>query len=148
MKKESLQTLELMAFATIGFNFLTVVLHSVAHEVLNVKASPAQLAFIIPVIIIAPVAVGFMLPKYKKAGALLLMLSMLGSFLFSLYYHFIANTIDHVGHVANMVPAFWAATFNVTAYLLLLVEIAGTIIGFLLVKQSPSFNNYAARTSI
>lgn len=147
MKKESLQALELTAFAAIGFNFLTVVLHSVAHEILGVKVTPAQLAFIIPVIIIAPLTAGIILPKYKKVGAALLMLSMLGSFLFGLYYHFIANTIDHVGHVANMEPAYWAVMFNVTAYLLLLAEFPGSVIGLLLVKKSQSFENHAARTS-
>ena len=150
MKKESLQalrTLEVAAFTIIGLNFLTVVLHSIAHEILGVKATPAQLAFIIPVIIIAPVAAGFMLPKFKKVGAVLLMLSMLGSFFFGLYYHFIANTIDHIGHVAHMEPAFWAATFIVTGYLLLLAEVLGVIVGFLLLNQSQSFKNYEARTN-
>jgi hypothetical protein len=146
MKKDSFKPLELTAFATIGFNFLVVVLHSVAHEVLGVKANAAQLAFIIPVIIIAPLVAGFVLPKFKKAGAILLMLSMFGSFSFGLYYHFIANTIDHVAYVAHLKPAFWAMTFEVTAYLLLLAEVPGAIAGLLILNQSPNFKNYAART--
>jgi hypothetical protein len=146
MKKESFKPLELTAFVSVGFNFLVVVLHSAAHQVLGIKANAAQLTFIIPVIIIMPLVAGFMLPKFKKAGALLLALSMLGSFLFGLYYHFIAGTIDHVEHVAHLEPAFWARTFEVTAYLLLVAEGAGAIIGFLLLNQSPNFKNYAART--
>lgn len=146
MKKDSFKPLELTAFVSVGFNFLVVVLHSVAHEVLGVKANAAQLAFIIPVIIIAPLVAGFVLPKFKKAGAILLMLSMLGSFFFGLYYHFIANTIDHVAYVAHLKPAFWAMTFGVTAYLLLLAGVPGAIAGLLILNQSPNFKNYAART--
>jgi hypothetical protein len=146
MKKEFFKPLELTAYITIGFNFLAVIFHSVAHEVLGVKANAAQLSFIIPVIIIAPPVAGFMLPKFKKAGALLLTFSMLGSFLFGLYYHFVAITIDHVAHVAHLEPAFWAMTFEVTAYLLLLVEVPSAIAGLLILNQSRNFKNYAART--
>jgi hypothetical protein len=146
MKKVSFKPLELTAFVSVGFNFLVVVMHSVAHKVLGVRANAAQLAFIIAVIIIAPLVAGFVLPKFKKAGAILLMLSMLGSFSFGLYYHFIANTIDHVAHVAHLEPAFWALTFEVTACLLLLAEVPGAIAGLLLLSQSPNFKNYAART--
>lgn len=114
MKKEFFQPLELTAYASVGFNFAVVILHSVAHEILGVKASAAQLSFIIPVIIVAPPVAGFMLPKFKRAGAVLLAFSMLGSFLFGLYYHFVASTIDHVAHVAQLEPAFWAMTFKIT----------------------------------
>lgn len=146
MKQKTFQRMELTAYAIIGLNFLTVVLHSVAHEILRVKATSAQLAFIIPVIIVAPVVSGFVLPKFKKAGAILLLLSMVGSFFFGLYYHFVAHTIDHVSHVATLEPAFWGTIFVVTAYLLLLVEIPGAIVGLLLLNQAPTFKNYVART--
>lgn len=54
----SSQTLKRLVVATIVLHFVVVVLHSIAHEVLPVKATPAQLAFIIPVIVVAPVPVG------------------------------------------------------------------------------------------
>lgn len=122
-------------------------MHSIAHEILSVKATPAQLAFIIPVIIFAPVIAGFMLPKFGKAGALLLSLSMVGSFVFGLYYHFVADTSDHVAHVARLQPAFWSATFRITAYLLLVSEALGAAVGGLsLAGRSQSYKHYAART--
>src|SRR3712207_8374402 len=37
--------------------------------------------------------------------------SMLGSFLFGLFYHFILQTHDHVAHVAHLAPASWASVF-------------------------------------
>lgn len=132
----------------IAFHFLMVVLHSIAHEVLSVKATAAQLAFIIPVIIFAPVISGFLLPKREKAGAWLMTISMMGSFFFGLYYHFIAKTIDHVGHVASLQPAFWVTMFIVTAILLAVSEFFGAIAGFLILQKQPQFSkNYAARTN-
>ena len=51
-------------------HFVVVVMHSIAHEVLKVKATTAQLAFIIPVIIVAPVVAGVMLRKFNHAGTI------------------------------------------------------------------------------
>jgi hypothetical protein len=116
MNNQSSRTLILTALSLVGFHFLTVVVHSVAHEILSVKATPAQLAFIIPVIIFAPVIAGFMLPKFSKAGAAMLLVSMLSSFVFGLYYHFIADTNDHVAHVAQLQPAFWSEMFRLPKF--------------------------------
>lgn len=147
MKNQNSRTLKLTALWLIAFHFLTVVLHSVAHEILSVKATPAQLAFIIPVIILAPVVAGFILTKFRVAGTVLLLVSMLGSFIFGLYYHFIADTIDHVAHVARLQPVFWSAMFQLTAYLLLFSELLGAAFAGLSLKCRPqSFKHYAART--
>lgn len=147
MNNRNTRTLKLTALGLVGFHLLTVVLHSVAHEVLNVKASAAQLAFIIPAIFVAPVVSGFMIPRFGKAGAALLLASMLGSFAFGLYYHFVADTIDHVAHVARLRPEFWSATFQVTAYLLALSEAAGALVaGMSLAGRPQTFKDYAART--
>jgi hypothetical protein len=147
MKNRNTRALKLTALGLVGFHFLTVVLHSVAHEVLPVRATPAQFAFIIPVIVFAPAASGFMLLRFERAGAALLLASMLGSFAFGLYYHFVADTIDHVAHVARMGPAFWSATFRVTACLLAASEAAGVAAGgLLLARRARPFKRYAART--
>jgi hypothetical protein len=147
MNNRNTRSLKFTALVVVGFHFLTVVLHSLAHESLSVKATPAQLAFIIPVIIFAPVVSGFMLPKFEKAGAALLLASMLGSFVFGLYYHFVADTIDHVAHVARLRPAFWSAMFQVTAHLLAVSEVVGAALAGLLWARRPQpFKQYAART--
>ena len=141
-------TLKRIALAVIAFHFVIVVLHSIAHEVLSVKATPAQLSFIIPVIIVAPVVAGVVLTKRYKAGAALLSASMLGSLVFGLYYHFIKDTIDHVSHVAQLQPAFWSQMFQVTAYLLAISELFGIVVGSIsLLSQTQSFKGYAARTN-
>lgn len=148
MNGRNTRALKLTSLGLVGFHFLTVVLHSVAHETLSVKASPAQLAFIIPVIILAPLVAGFLLPKFEKAGAALLLASLAGSFVFGLYYHFVADTIDHVAHVARLQPAFWSAMFQVTAYLLAASEVSGAAAaGMLLAAGRPRpLKQNAART--
>ena len=147
MNHRNARALKLTALGLVGFHLLTGVLHSVAHETLTVKASPAQLAFIIPVIFVAPVVSGLILPKFEKAGAWLLLASMLGSFVFGLYYHFVADTVDHVAHVALLRPAFWSAMFQVTAYLLAASEVAGAAAGALLAAGlARPFKHHAART--
>jgi len=140
-------TLKRMVLAIVALHFVVVVLHSIAHEVLPVKATPAQLAFIIPVIIVAPLVAGFMLSRFKKAAIVLLATSMFGSFVFGLYYHFIADTIDHVDHVAPMHPALWSPMFAGTAYLLAISELLGAALAvMLLLAQREPLKNYATRT--
>ncbi|HWT03977.1 MAG TPA: hypothetical protein VN256_27255 [Pyrinomonadaceae bacterium] len=147
MKIQNTRALKATALWLVGFHFLAVVLHSVAHEILSVKATTAQLAFIVPVIILAPVAAGVMLLKFERGGAVLLLVSMLGSFVFGLYYHFVADTIDHVAHVARLQPASWSGMFRLTAYLLAASEILGAAVaGLYLAGRSRSFKHYAART--
>ena len=143
------RALKLMALWLVVIHFVIVVMHSIAHEILKVKATTAQLAFIIPVIIVAPVVAGFMIPKFNRAGTVLLFASMIGSFVFGLYYHFIADTIDHVSHVARLQPAFWSMMFQLTSYLLLVSELLATVVtGLSLIRRSEPFKGYAARTSL
>jgi hypothetical protein len=123
--------MKVTALTVVAIHFVVVVLHSMAHQVLPVQATPAQLAFIVPVIVVAPVVPAIMLVKFEKAGMVLLTASMLGSFLFGIYYHFIADTIDHVAHVAHREPFFWSQMFLITSYLLAITEAAGAAVGLI-----------------
>ena len=129
------RTLRVTALALIAIHFAVVVMHSAAHQILPVEATPAQLAFIVPVIIVAPVVAGFMLSRFNKAGTVLLTLSMFGSLVFGVYYHFIADTIDHVAHVAHLQPPFWSQMFRLTSYLLAITELLGTAVGVMLLLR-------------
>ena len=130
-----MSTLKKIALAIVAIHFVVVVLHSIAHQLLWVNASPAQLAFIVPAIIVAPVVAGIMLPKFEKFGTVLLAASMFGSFVFGLYYHFIADTIDHVAHVAQLEPHGWSQMFVATSYLLAISELLGAVVGLLLLLR-------------
>ncbi len=136
-----MRTLKRIALVIVAFHFVVVVLHSVAHELLAVKASPAQLAFIFPVIIVAPVVAGFMLLKSEKFGTVLLTASMFGSFVFGVYYHFIAETIDHVAHVARLEPHFWSQMFLATSYLLAISEMLGAAVGLISLLRACTTQN-------
>ena len=116
-----------------------VALHSAAHLILNVQASPSQTIFIVAIIMSAPVLSYVLLwRKVKTIGALLLASSMMGSFVFGVYNHFIAISPDHVSHVAMMSPASWAIVFQVTAVLLALTEAVGIGVGALMLKRSQA----------
>jgi hypothetical protein len=137
--------MKVTALVVVAIHFVVVVLHSIAHQVLPVNASSAQLAFIVPVIVVAPVVAAIMLPKFEKAAMVLLTASMLGSFLFGVYYHFIADTIDHVAHVAHREPLFWSQMFLTTSYLLAITEAAGLVVGLLsLLRQKQTLKSYAS----
>ena len=133
-----MSTLKKIALAVVAMHFVVVVLHSIAHQLLSVNASPAQLAFIFPVIIVAPVVAGVLLPKFEKFGTMLLTASMIGSFVFGVYYHFIAETIDHVAHVAQLEPHFWSQMFLATSYLLAIYELLGAVVGLLLLVRAST----------
>lgn len=149
MKIQNTRALKATALWLVGFHFLAVVLHSVAHEILSVKATTAQLAFIVPVILVAPPVAGLLLLRWTKAGAWVLLASMTGSFFFGLYYHFVADTIDHVSHVARMEPAFWSWVFRASAYLLVVCEAWGALGAWrLLAAESRPLEHYAARTGL
>ena len=133
-----MSTLKKIALAVVAMHFVVVVLHSIAHQLLSVNASPAQLAFIFPVIIVAPVVAGVLLPRFEKFGTVLLTASMIGSFVFGVYYHFIAKTIDHVAHVAQLEPHFWSQMFLATSYLLAISELLGAVVGLLLLVRAST----------
>jgi len=137
--------MKITALTVVAIHFVVVVLHSIAHNVLPVEATPAQLAFILPVIIVAPLVAGVILIKFEKAGMILLTATMLGSLIFGIYYHFIADTIDHVAHVAHREPLFWSQMFVVTSYVLAITEAAGAAVGLIsLLRQKQSIKSYAA----
>ncbi|HKQ53036.1 MAG TPA: hypothetical protein VJT74_11740 [Pyrinomonadaceae bacterium] len=125
------------ALYVVAAHAAVLVVHSTAHEILGVKASTPQLVFIVAVIIVAPLVAALLLWKRKsKAGAILLACSMAGSFAFGVYYHFVADTADHVAHVALMSPAGWAVAFQASALLLSLVEALGAWAAWTVLKKS------------
>src|SRR3712207_1461885 len=79
---------ERSALWSIAGHGIPLVVHSRAHVVLGIDPSPAQLAFIVAVIILAPLASGaLLLARRTAAGGATLAASMAGSFVFGLYYH-------------------------------------------------------------
>jgi len=108
--------------------FLVATLHGGAHEELGVGLSPAQNAFVMSVIVAAPlVAMVLYWTPLARYGALLLGVSMLAGMLFGIYYHFIEISPDNVGHLPE---GHGQGYFIATAILLIPCELVGTVFGF------------------
>jgi hypothetical protein len=79
------------------------------------------------VVLVFPlIATGLLWTSKKRHGLILLSLSMFGSLLFGLYYHFLAVSPDHIH---SQPSGGWGTTFVLTAYRLLIAEAIGTYVG-------------------
>lgn len=111
------------AILVVGLHVIVEIAHGIAHVGANVWLTPVPLAFVIVVIGIAPVVSLLILNTH--AGSLLLGLSMLGALLFGVYNHFIADGADNAAHVLGT----WHLPFEITGYLLVILEVAGVLAG-------------------
>ena len=119
----------LAATWVVWLHVLVVILHAVAHFGAHVlPASFYDYAFVVVVIMIAPVVALFLLKNapLSRLGALLLFLSMLGALLYGLLNHFLLPGADNALH---MPAGVWQLPFLVTSYLLLILEAAGSVVG-------------------
>ena len=102
--------------------------HSIAHTNLHIAMATWQNIFIFLVILITPIVAAVLIWKRRRPGYVLLTISMIGSFAFGVYYHFIAIGSDNV---FTLPAGSWTLTFQSTAWLLAITEFAGVVIGFL-----------------
>jgi len=100
--------------------------HGIAHNMLHIEMSRWQSLYILIVINLLPIVAAIMVWCRKRSGFLLLLLSMAASFVFGVFYHFIASGPDNVNSL-GIHP--WSNTFLWSAILLALVEAAGAFIG-------------------
>jgi hypothetical protein len=103
-------------------------IHVLAHSGANIWVSFLGNAFVVVVILIAPLVSLFLFhtARLEWLGALLLFLSMLAAFLFGVWNHFLLPASDNIWHV---LPGVWQLPFQVTAVLLTILQAAGTGIG-------------------
>ena len=108
-------------------HLLVNIVHGLAHRELHVGLAPLASVFVIVVVLISPlIAMALIWTAAKRLGFILLSLSMFGSLLFGLYYHFLAFSPDHIH---SQPSGGWGTTFVLTAYLLLITEAIGTYVG-------------------
>ena len=103
-------------------------IHALAHIGANIWLSFLGNAFVVVVILVAPLVSLFLLhtARLERLGALLLFLSMLAAFLFGVWNHFLLPGSDNIGQVP---PGVWQQPFQVTAVLLTILQAAGIGIG-------------------
>lgn len=81
------------------------------------------------VIAIAPlVAMLLLWTRYARPGLVVLVVSMAGSLIFGVIYHFVVVSPDHVSHLP---PGDAQGLFRMTAVLLMLTELFGVVVGLL-----------------
>lgn len=122
------------AFIAIVFAHLGAVLvHTVAHLALQILPPPADTAFILGVIMIAPVATLPLLRFSRLVASGLLAVVMAAAFAYGFQGHFLAPGPDHVT-IAASDP--WTLVFVATAAVIGALEIAAVVVAGILFSRS------------
>ncbi|HEY9622517.1 MAG TPA: hypothetical protein V6C78_19315 [Crinalium sp.] len=95
-------------------------LHGLAHNEIPIPLSLLQGLFVGGVVILAPIiAAGLLWTPFYRIGSWILLGSMAGSLLSAIYNHHLVISPDHVSQVSF---EGWGLLFQVTAYLMLMVD--------------------------
>jgi hypothetical protein len=95
-------------------------LHGLAHNEIPIPLSLLQGLFVGGVVILAPIiAAGLLWTPFYRIGSWILLGSMAGSLLSAIYNHHLVISPDHVSQVSF---EGWGLLFQVTAYLMLIVD--------------------------
>jgi len=116
-------------------HFLITLLHGRAHSTLSIGLPPITSAFVLVVIVIAPLISGFLIwTRYAFAGLWIFFLSNLGAFFFGVYHHYILISPDNIAHLPQGAQLAHS-TFIITAVLLALLELCGLLYGAFRLKS-------------
>jgi NADPH:quinone reductase-like Zn-dependent oxidoreductase len=103
--------------------------HGNAHTALAIALPPAKNAFVILVILIAPVvAASLVWTRYISVGVWMFFLCMLGALLFGAYHHYVLVSPDNIGHLPHG-GTDAQSTFIASAAALALLELASALYG-------------------
>lgn len=113
--------------AIVILHLLTNGLHGLAHVKIPVALSLLQSSFVVSVVFLAPIIAAVLLwTPLSRIGCWLLLSVMASSLLFALYNHLIAISPDHISQVSWQ---GWGLLFQITAYLILVVDGLGCWFG-------------------
>src|SRR6266496_841064 len=106
---------------------IIAIAHGVAHADLGVELSGFQTAYVVVVVGAAPVvAAGLLWTRWSRLGLILLAVSMAAALDFGIYWHYVADSPDHVSHLPE---GNLQGLFRLTALLLVLSEASGVAVG-------------------
>ncbi len=109
------------------------IVHGQAHDRLAVGLSNWQNLYVLIVVVIAPlIAMVLIWTRLAHIGLLLLVISMAGSLIFGVAYHYVVISPDHVSHL----PPGEHGLFRTTALLLVLTELFGIAVGWWGLRES------------
>jgi hypothetical protein len=103
--------------------------HGSAHTRLGIELSTEQTLFVYIIVIIAPVVAAILVCTcYVSMGLWVFFLSMLGSFLFGAYHHYVLVSPDNISHLPPGTPESHS-TFVISAGVIALLELASALYG-------------------
>jgi hypothetical protein len=115
---------KITAALIVTVHLLLVLVHGKAHSQLHIQANTWQGTFIAVVIVIAPVfAMALLWTRLRRIGLVLLPITMAGSLVFGMAYHFFVSGSDNA---LELYSGHWESLFRTTAIWLAVIE-AGTI---------------------
>ena len=110
-------------------HFAASLWHGNAHSHLGIELSSEQTLFIYIVIIIAPILAAILVwTRYVSMGLWMFFLSMLGSFLFGAYHHYVLVSPDNISHLPHGTPES-ISHFTTSAGIIALIELASALYG-------------------
>lgn len=126
----------LLSTVAVLVHLVVSMVHGRAHESLAVGLSQWQNIYVLTVILIAPlVAMVLLWTRLARLGLLLLVISMAGSLIFGVAYHYIVISPDHVSHLP---PGDAQGLFRTTALLLVATEVFGVVVGLLGLRKTQN----------
>ena len=123
-----LVTLRRLGVLVVILHAIVTIPHSIAHTNLHIAMDTWQSIYIFVVILIAPIAAAVFIWIRPRSGFALLTISMIGSFSFGVYYHFLVTGSDNA---FTLPTSSWTLTFQLSAWLLAITELGGAVIGSL-----------------
>ena len=124
----------LLSTVSVLAHLVVSIVHGRAHDGLGVGLSNWQNMYVLIVIVIAPlIAMVLIWTRLARAGLVLLVISMAGSLIFGLAYHYVVISPDHVSHLP---PGDAQGLFRTTALLLVVTELFGVVVGLWGLRES------------
>lgn len=121
------RSIVLLSTVSVLAHLVVSMVHGRAHESLAVGLSSWQNIYVLTVIVVAPlIAMVLIWTRLARPGLLLLVVSMAGSLIFGVVYHYVVISPDHVSHLP---PGDAQGLFRTTALLLVLTELLGLVVG-------------------
>jgi hypothetical protein len=142
-EKLKMKRLKISICVIVLLHIILEIVHGEMHEKLEINLSSLQFAYVTLVIIFIPILSLIMILikhiRFQHIGAILLVGSMLGSFIFGVIYHIIIPGSDNI-FSAN--DDLWGLLFQFTAILLITINVIGVGLGIGLLAEDKSTSKY------
>ncbi len=119
--------------ALVVLHLAVTVLHAAAHAALQILPAGVDLAFIVGVILVGPVAAAGLLRFQRLVASVLAAVFMALSFVYGVYNHFLVTGPDHLSIVSSEA---WTAVFVISGATLGVLEIATAVVALVVFRSS------------